>query len=57
MVPTLLAAPLIVRQIRLEGDAVALEVEGKAIEASCPACGTMSAVVRARYRRRPVDLP
>jgi transposase len=57
MVPALLAAPLIVRQIRLEGKAVVLAAEGRANEATCPSCGTASAVVHARYRRQPADLP
>jgi transposase len=57
MVPAVLAAPLIVRQIRLEGKAVVLAAEGRANEATCPSCGTASAVVHARYRRQPADLP
>lgn len=57
MVPALLTAPLIVRQVRLEGKVVVLEAQGRANEAACPGCGTTSTVVHARYRRQPADLP
>jgi hypothetical protein len=57
MVPSLLAAPVLIRWVRLARDAVELEGEGRATEATCPTCGTTSTMVHARYRRRPADLP
>jgi transposase len=48
---------LLVSLVRLDGSTVILEAQGAAAVGHCPACGSASAQVHDRYRRRPLDLP
>jgi zinc-finger of transposase IS204/IS1001/IS1096/IS1165 len=48
---------LVISCVVVDGDDVVLEAVGVAVRARCPSCGTASARVHDRDRRRPWDLP
>lgn len=50
-------AAIVIRRIALDGETVVLEVAGRAEDARCPGCGTLSNRVHDRYVRRPLDEP
>lgn len=47
----------VIVRVDVEDGGVCMEAMGTADEAACPSCGALSWQVRARYRRRPLDLP
>jgi transposase len=48
---------LVISCVVQDGDDIILRARGVAVRARCPSCGTASARVHDRYRRRPWDLP
>src|SRR5262245_9212035 len=56
MLPVDHQAQIVIRQIRLEGRTVWLDVEAAGGSAPCPSCGGLAATVHDRYRRCPRDL-
>src|SRR5581483_10909962 len=57
MVPAPHPSGLLIRRVSVVGTTVTVAAEGAGNGARCPACGSRSTTVHARYQRRPLDLP